>query len=495
MRTIFVTFTLALIAALAATPLVRAMATRLGAIDHALNSRKIHGRPVPRMGGLAVVLAFYAPLAGLFFWDTGVGRLFWENGRQAVALIVGGSAIAALGVLDDLRGSGAAKKLAVQFAVAALMWWAGFRVEKVSTPFGAPLDLGPLGFPVTLLWIAGVTNALNLIDGLDGLAGGVALAAVGAMLVISVESSQFLMALFMASLGGALVGFLPYNFHPASVFLGDTGSLFLGFVLATTSLQTSQKASTAVALVVPIVALGLPIGDTLLSMLRRAIRGQRMFAGDRRHIHHRLMDLGLSQRSTVLALYLLCTILAGVSVALSRANAAQTIVYLAGVSLLALILLTAAGYIRLEEAQKLGRERKRNLEVRAKLRSTEDRLRCALTLPDVWESVKVVVPVLGATCATLAIVERDGDTKRTEFSFGFDQASPDLFVARYSLRGERPGDSGLELGWEDGRTTVDRDTEIAVELLCEHVYNALQGIAAARKAIANGDGKVVGLRR
>ena len=495
MRTILVAFVLALAATLAATPLVRAIAVHIGAIDHALSSRKIHGRPVPRMGGLAVVLAFYVPLAGLFFWDTGVGRLFWENGRQALALIVGGCGIAALGVFDDLRGSGATKKLVVQFAVAALMWWAGFRIERISTPFGSPVELHLLAFPMTLLWIAGITNALNLIDGLDGLAGGVALAAVGAMFFVSFDSGQFLMALFMASLGGALLGFLAYNFHPASIFLGDTGSMFLGFVLATTSLQANQKASTAVALLVPIVALGLPIGDTLLAMARRAIRGQRIFAGDRRHIHHRLMDLGLSQAATVLVLYGVCIILAGVSVALSRANASQTVGYLAGVLVLAVVILTLAGYIGLEEARKLGRERKRNLKLRAAVRAAGESLRLATGLEDVWRVVKSVVPALGASCAALAVVERNGDTKRTEFAVGFEEAGPEVLRARYSLLGERPDEGGLELGWADGRKTVDRDTEIAVELLCEHVYSALQRFEANGRSSASEDGKVIRLKR
>ena len=270
--------------------------------------------------------------------------------------------------------------------------------------------------------------------------------------------------------------------------------MFLGFVLATTSLQTNQKASTAVALLVPIVALGLPIGDTLLSMFRRAVRGQRVFAGDRRHIHHRLMDAGLSQRATVLVLYVVCVILAGVSVALSRASAMQTLVCLGGVFVLALAILTAAGYVRLEEARKLGRERKRNLEFRAAVRAAETKLRQTVDLEAIWRIVKRVVPALGATCGSLAVVERNGDTKRIEFAFGFEEAGPDLLVAHYSLLGERPDEGGLELGWTDGRKSVDRDTEIAIELLCEHVYAALQRIEAKRQALASENRKVVGLR-
>jgi len=495
MTTILVAFLLSLVAALLLTPLVRVVAVRLGAIDHALTSRKIHGKPIPRMGGLAIILAFCLPLLGLLFWDTGVGRLFWANARLALGLVAGGLAIAALGVFDDLRGSGAKHKLVIQFAVAALMWWVGFRVEQISTPFGAPLELGVLGFPLTLLWIAGVTNAMNLIDGLDGLAGGVAFAAVAATFWVSFDSSQLLMALLMASLGGALLGFLRYNFNPASIFMGDTGSMFLGFVLATTSLHTHQKASTAVALLVPIVALALPIGDTLLSMARRVVRGQRVFSSDRGHIHHRLMALGLSHRATVLVLYGISAILAGIAVQMNRADAIQTLAYLAALVVLALLLLTFAGYIRLGDARKVLEDRKRNLEMRSSVRFASDRLRRAGDTLEVWQAVKEVAAVLGADSVALTVVERNGETKRTEYAVGFDEAGPDLLRARYSLLGERPDEGGLELGWTDGRETVDRDTEIAVELLCEHVYGALQRIEARRKAVHDGDRKVVNLRR
>jgi UDP-GlcNAc:undecaprenyl-phosphate GlcNAc-1-phosphate transferase len=277
--------------------------------------------------------------------------------------------------------------------------------------------------------------------------------------------------------------------------MGDTGSMFLGFVLATTSLQTHQKSSTAVALLVPIVVLGLPIGDTLLSMTRRAIRGQRVFASDRGHIHHRLMALGLSHRETVLALYAVGAILAGVAVGLTRANAMQTLAYLAGVLLLAFLLLTVVGYVRIADARRVFVDRRRNLEMRGAVRDAEAKLRSAAWLADVWTVVKDAAPALGAGCVALTVVQTNGDTTRTEFSHGFEDAGPDVLRATYSLLGERPDDGGLELGWTDGRETVDRDTEIAVELLCEHVYAAVGRIEAARRAVAEGGGKVVNLRR
>jgi UDP-GlcNAc:undecaprenyl-phosphate GlcNAc-1-phosphate transferase len=306
------------------TPLARRLAHRIGAIDHALASRKVHEHPIPRMGGIAIVGAFYAPLIALLFTDTGVGRLFFADEREAIGLLVGGAAIAALGIYDDLRGAGARKKLIVQFAVAGFVYWAGFRIDELSNPFGASIDLGWLGLPFTMLWIAGIVNAINLIDGLDGLAGGVAFVSVLTTFVAAMMHNEPLMALMTAALGGAILGFLWYNFNPASVFMGDTGSMFLGFVLATSAIESHHKSETTVAIIVPVVALGLPITDTLLAMARRALRGTPLFLADREHIHHRLLALGLSHRRAVLVLYGASVALGLLALAIASASGLET---------------------------------------------------------------------------------------------------------------------------------------------------------------------------
>jgi UDP-GlcNAc:undecaprenyl-phosphate GlcNAc-1-phosphate transferase len=292
MRTAAVAFLLSLVTAAFLTPLARRLAHRIGAIDHALSSRKVHEQPIPRMGGIAIVGAFYAPLIALLFTDTGVGRLFFADEREAIGLFVGGAVIAALGIYDDLKGADARKKFIVQFAVAGFVYWAGFRIDELSNPFGDSIDLGWLGLPFTMLWIAGIVNAINLIDGLDGLAGGVAFVSVLTTFVAAMMHNEPLMALMTAALGGAILGFLWYNFNPASVFMGDTGSMFLGFVLATSAIESHHKSEAAVAIIVPIIALGLPITDTLLAMARRALRGTPLFLADREHIHHRLLRSG-----------------------------------------------------------------------------------------------------------------------------------------------------------------------------------------------------------
>jgi UDP-GlcNAc:undecaprenyl-phosphate GlcNAc-1-phosphate transferase len=494
LQTVLIAFAVSLVVSLVATPVIRWAATRVGLLDHALTSRKIHGKPVPRLGGVAIVLAFYAPLLALYFLDSGVGRLFWSQPQRALALLLGGLAIAALGVYDDLHGTGARLKFAIQILVASLMWWGGYRIESIASPFGG-FELGLLAFPLTVFWIVGVTNALNLIDGLDGLASGIALTAAATIFWVSWSNGGWMMALFMAALAGGLLGFLRYNFHPASIFMGDSGSLFVGFVLATTALETHEKSTTAVALFVPIVALALPIGDTLLAMTRRMVRGQPVFSSDRSHIHHRLMARGLSHRSTVLALYGIAVVLAGVAVALLHSDLGQTIAYVGALVAIAAMLLFAAGYVRFDQARQLLSDRKNNLAMRAAVRQAAERLRFATGPEDIWDVVKEAVQSFQASCVALVLVSRNGTVKRSEFSWGFDDAPDGLLRARFSLLGERPDDGGIELGFTDGRSTVDRDTEIAIELLCEHVHAARERLVAHDDVDTTGNRKLLVFKR
>jgi len=475
MRTAGVAFVTATVAAAALTPVVRRLARRWGFYDHALSSRKVHGKPVPRLGGVAIVLAFFVPLVALYFVDSEVGRRLWSQPRQAMGLFLGGSIIAVLGIVDDIRGTGARSKFLVQFGVAALMYAFGFRIETIANPFGEAIHLGVVALPFTMLWIAGVVNAMNLIDGLDGLAGGVALIAVASTFAVAVLRVEPLMMLFTAALAGAVLGFLFYNFNPATIFMGDTGSMFLGFVLATTAIQTNQKHSTAVTLVVPIVALGLPIADTLLAMIRRAARGAPLFSADRGHIHHRLLGLGLSQRQAVLVLYAGCAALGAIAVALRFATPTQAIWVLLALVAAAALALRKLGYLSWSSAERILQERKRNSEMRGAVRRVATVLRTAQTTHEILTALRLGAKAVGASRAAL----RDAD-RAEAVAQGFDGsagASVEHVIARFSLEGERPGAKHLILAWEDGRSEVDRDTELAVETLCEHLSAALDRVA------------------
>lgn len=482
MRTVTVAFILAALISAVLTPLVRDLACRYGWLDEARSSRKVHGKPIPRLGGIAIALGFYAPLVGLLVVDSATGAQFRADQSRVLGLFLGGAAIVLLGIYDDLRGSGAAKKLVVQAVVAYAVYRLGFRVDQITNPFGPAIQLGWLGLPFTLLWIVGVVNAMNLIDGLDGLAGGVALIAVGTTFLTALQGGNPMMLLFTASLAGAILGFLRFNFNPASIFMGDTGSMFLGFVLATASIQTHQKSSTTVAMLIPIVTLGLPIGDTLLAVVRRALRGVPVFHSDRGHIHHRLMAKGLSQRQVVGVLYGVCLLLGAAALALTRASGMAAAMVLLAVATFTVGLLYWVGYIHWRDAGQVVEVRKHNLQLRTAIHEIGKKLQEAEQPYEVWKSVRIAAGILGASCVELELTHHNGVERTTNsFSLGFDQANADLLRGRYDFISTDPEGGRLELGWSDGRAVVDRDTEIAVELLCQHLLTAKNRICLERE--------------
>jgi len=476
MKTAAVAFVLSLLCGTILTPLVRRLAHRYGALDHAHSSRKIHGKPIPRLGGIAIVAAFYAPLVGLLLFQTEVGHLFVAERRHVIGLFVGGLAIALLGLYDDLRGANALKKFAIQFAVAGFLYALDFRIEAIANPFGEPVALGWVSLPFTVLWIVGVINAMNLIDGLDGLAGGVALVAVVTTFLVSLQRAHPLMMLFSSALAGAIVGFLFYNFNPASIFMGDTGSMFLGFALSATAIQTNQKATTTVAVLIPAIALGLPIMDTLLAIARRALRGRPLFQADKEHIHHRLLAAGLSHRQAVLVLYGLCVLLGAAALILTYASGGQSTLLLIVLAVIAFVFLRSLGYMRFVS---FAGDRKRNRALRAALRPIGRRLRLARSADDVWPIVIEASGVVGAVAVRLRSAGGNGETI---FSQGFpEQDGPDVETAgphvRFVVPGSKGSDRVLELRWSDGRTEVDRDTEIAIDVFCEHLGDSLEAWA------------------
>ena len=480
MLTYLIAFLISLGLATALVPVVKSLARRYRIFDRNRSSRAIHDRPIPRLGGVAIAIAFYAPLAGLLFHTNGVSEAFFLDPQKPVALLLGGLAIFLLGLYDDLRGAGAKLKFAVQLGVAGALYASGFRVEQISLPFAGHLTLGPLALPFTALWIVGVINAMNLVDGLDGLAGGVAFFAVAGSFLLALSRGDILMSLYMASLGGAVLGFLIFNFNPASIFMGDCGSMFLGFVLATTSLQTSQKSSTAVAMLIPIIALGLPIMDTLLAMIRRFVRGRSMFSADREHIHHKLLALGYTQRRAVLMLYALCVFLGAVSLAMTFANSTQVTLLLLVVAAVVGVLIRKLGYLKPQPqgaVNPLGL-RQRNLDLRAAVRLAGERLRQAQSSEEAWHLVQEVAGQLAADelCLELRSPAADGSHEVARYSWQLDSQGP-AAPTSVTLPIGAGAHGTLAATWRDGRAEVDRDQEIALELLTEQLGNTLDRLA------------------
>ena len=313
----------AAIVSLALTPALRDAALRRSWLDRPDGRRKLHAAAVPPIGGLAVLPALAAGFA-LALLLPGVNWAAADEGGAVLHLLAATAAVAAVGLLDDIHSVRPLVKLLVQAAAGLYLYGHGYDVSVIFNPLGEPFVLGALSLPFTVLWVVGLSNAFNLIDGLDGLAAGVGFFANCVVFIFAALNDRWEIAVFSAALAGALLGFLRYNFSPASVFLGDSGALSLGFLLAALSLRGSSKSSTAVAVIAPLLALGFPIVDTLLAMLRRLLAGRSIMEADADHIHHRMLRMGLRPRQAVILLYAV-TALFGAMALLAMTDHANTV--------------------------------------------------------------------------------------------------------------------------------------------------------------------------
>jgi len=343
-------FALPIALSLLLTPAVIKVAVAIGAMDQP-NARKAHSSPIPRLGGLGVFISFCLGLAAVLAFSFPILGDSWLNSPQGWALGTCMLVMLITGSIDDMKPLGPGKKFAVQFLCAIVLYAAGFTISGVTDPFSrGMLDLGFFDFVVTVFWIVGVTNAINLVDGLDGLASGISLFALITICLISLINGDFATATLVLVLAGAVLGFLNYNFNPARIFMGDSGSLVLGIFLAAVSIETSTKSSTVFAIVVPFLALGLPIMDTLLSMTRRllgslsdvkkeslASRIKKMFVPDSNHIHHRLIAKGFSHKKAVLILYAVSSLLGIGAFLITVVNQAEASIILLSLGVLAVV--------------------------------------------------------------------------------------------------------------------------------------------------------------
>lgn len=308
MQIYILAFTIALAVAYFITPRVKDLAIKLGALD-APDARKVHTRPIPRMGGLAIYVAFMlAVLASMHI------------SREIMGLLVGGTVILIVGIIDDLKPLPARVKLLGQIVAAAVLVMFDIRIEWLTNPFGEMLYVDYLAIPLTIIWVVSLTNTVNLIDGLDGLAAGVSTIASMTILLVALQQNFVTVAILTAALAGSAFGFLQHNFNPAKIFMGDTGSMFLGYMLAAISILGAVKSAATIALIVPIVALGLPILDTAFAIIRRYMSGRPIFKPDKGHLHHRLLEMGLTQKQAVLLMYVISGCLGLSAIALTEVN-------------------------------------------------------------------------------------------------------------------------------------------------------------------------------
>ena len=334
MNFIFI-FLTAFVLALIFTPVAIWIAPKIGAVDIPKDARRMHTKPMPRFGGMAIFIGATAAII-----------VFMGNDPRVIGILIGGICVYALGVVDDLKGIPAKVKLLGQIGCASIVFSFGIRIQFITNHFGDGHSylVGVTSFIITIIWIVGIMNTVNLIDGLDGLAAGVAAIASLSICYTAYIHGMYEVTLAMLAIAGGALGFLPYNFHPAKIFMGDSGSLFLGFMLAAFSIMGPVKGATIVATIVPVLVLGIPIFDTAFAILRRLINRRPIMEADKGHLHHRMMAVGLGQKRTVLMIYGISAVMGIAAVLYSRDLFVETLGLIVAASTFIYIYITCLLY-------------------------------------------------------------------------------------------------------------------------------------------------------
>ncbi len=393
------------------TPIVIKAAMRWGLVDMP-NARSVHTKPVARLGGIAIFLStilvvipiIYIPAAGVH--DT-------EQFREVIIILIASIAIFALGLFDDIKHIPSRYKFIGEMVIATVIYFCGIRIDGLSVEGLFSYDMPfVVSFPLTLLWLVGATNAVNLIDGLDGLAAGIAAIASAVIAVLSLYLGNTVLAIIMFALFGSLIGFLFYNFNPAKIFMGDCGSLFIGFLVASASTLTASKSHAIVGFALPILALGIPIFDTFFSMLRRFLERRGVMSADRGHFHHRLLDMGLNQKMVVVVAYLFTIVIVGFGLFMMATESFSTILVFFCCLVIILIGFRAVGAIRLRQtidgiSTKAAMARQARLEIRG-FEDVQLHFRNSRTMDEWWDSLQLAAGRFGFEYIELTAYEADG---------------------------------------------------------------------------------------
>jgi UDP-GlcNAc:undecaprenyl-phosphate GlcNAc-1-phosphate transferase len=436
-NTYFLLFIMAACGSLALTPLVRMACERCGWLDEPVDGRRVHRRPVPRLGGVAIFAGLLIALLALPFIHNLLTQSLTASRSQLFAVLVPATLALLCGVYDDFRGTNARFKFIAQTLTGLLFYLMGGRIESLSVPLVGTVALpAATGCALTVLWTIAITNAFNLIDGMDGLATGAALFASLVLLAVSLMLGHPVVTVMAVALCGALIGFLPYNFNPASIFLGDSGSLFIGFTLAALSVLGAQKASTAVAVAIPIIAFGLPVLDTGFTVVRRLISRRPLFDGDREHIHHKLLERGWSQRRVALVLYGVCAlfgIMALLFVQTTERRTTALLLFVIGVAAVCIV-----GSLRYHEVDEVRAGMKRNFGERRLRIANHIRVRRATrimsrakTLGEIFDALEQLLE-LGEFIYATAQFGRIEEARSNELVFAREKNAPWMRNAKLS---------------------------------------------------------------
>jgi len=426
------------------TPIVTRVARAWGLVDKP-GPRKVHSTPIPRIGGAAVMLATLAILLPVFALDNTIGEALRKVQAQVVTLLACGMAVFLMGLWDDVRGLRAIPKLVCLGAVSLAICISGARFQTIDMAPWFTLNLGVASWPVTMLWIIGVTVAMNFIDGLDGLAAGISAIVCGTIATFAFYNGQIAMAVLMLALMGSLVGFLFFNFNPAKVFLGDCGSMFLGFLIGAGSVVCQAKVSTLVGMALPACVLGVPILDAAFTMIRRGVLDRRsLFAAERGHIHHRLLDMGLRQRHVVLFIYAITLLAAGLGLLMMSSEHTEVIGMFIGVLLFLLLVFHCAGAARLGETVAAVRHKmEASREIKREKHCFEDaqlRVREAKSFEDWWKAVCGMSEEMDFTWVALTVADKDGTYQTSVWRCPGPAPSPrDFVTVTIPVVRKRPG--------------------------------------------------------
>jgi UDP-GlcNAc:undecaprenyl-phosphate GlcNAc-1-phosphate transferase len=486
LRSSLAAFVIAAFVSVVLTPWVRRLAFRLGAVSSP-GGRHVHQQRTARLGGLAIFAGMLVPLVVLAFSRASVALTLRDHVSQALGLLVGGTLMCATGAVDDARGLGATRKLWLQIGAALVAYGFGFRIEAVSLPLVGDISMGIFAVPVTVAWIVGIINAVNLIDGLDGLAAGVVFFAGITNLVVAHFTGATFVALIMAAMLGAVVGFLIFNFNPARIFMGDSGSYFLGYVLATCSLAGAvQKASTAVSLLVPVLALGVPILDTLFALVRRFLERRPLFAPDRGHIHHRLLALGITHRRAVLIIYGVCVAFTVAALALALGHSWQAGLAILAVSVVLVALVRWVGWFEYlhTSRRQLARVRSRDTELlRYALPALPAALDVATTEAEVWDALRRFIEATDVAYAEVTTAARAEAEPVVRLVHPRHEPGDEreLVFGRYPIGRDAHARAELKFAWKSDFGDVSPQSEIllqvAVDVLAKHLSRVQSELA------------------
>jgi len=495
MRTLLAGILIASVASWLLTYGARWAAPRIGAMDAPDNFRKLQAKPMPRMGGIPIFLAVLCPLALLLFLfpDNYVAKALLSRGKAAslAGALLGGAIALTMGFADDLFGLRPRNKLLFQLAAATVAYFLGFAIHGINLPFLGGIHLGWFAYPFTVFWFLACMNAINLADGLDGLAAGLAFFATLTLAVVGVLNGHSGPVFFAAIISAAVFGFLIHNFHPASIYLGDSGSMLLGFWLAALGICCSRKSTAAVSLLVPMIALGLPILDTAMAILRRWLRRLPISAGDRQHIHHILLRLGLSHRNAVLVAYGICIVLgtlAFTSVLATDGAIALLVICLVIVAFtFARIFCGVRPDLVLKRLAEDQRNRALTDQARIAVNQAASRLETPRDLQTIWDICRECLPHIGIDHARLTVNPPYSPPPSTTFEWAAD-----------SQTGEAPHPHGLiPDSWTSRLQLRDGDQVIGELVVLRHVVDgqiplpgAASLLAKLRDAIAQGTRQV-----